>query len=164
MIALQAGTYEQELQAAVSAVLQNGTEPSVSVLYDPSSGRLQLHTDGRPLTSLQITSQQQLLLVHDHPLLDGVFDVARSEKLFKLQLGGFTQLDLGAILPTDLPLTALAADLAFDGSWWGGGGLQDVQLQLVPEPSAGLAGLSAASLLLLLLRRRRSTQLADCLT
>lgn len=133
--ALQTGTYEQGPNSAIAAISEQG-DGQITVVYDPKTGEIQIDTDAQLLTSIQLTSEDHIFLQGMGIELDGVFDIDRPEKIFKLAVDGFSDLNLGPIAPTGLSADYLAADLNLDGSMLGGGGLDNVNLLVVPEPNA----------------------------
>ena len=88
--------------------------------------------------------------------LDGSFDNAADNNIFKATFGSsFGSLSFGAVAQTGLSEALVINDLTVVGSLDGGGGLGDVDLIYVPEPSAlVLLGLGLAGLLQRRTRRR----------
>ncbi len=155
--ALQTGSYEQTPTLASDAAEgESITMPLVTVNYDAQSGGIDVQTDSSALTALQIVSAQNFLVGGNAWNLGGPFDIDRTDKLFVMKLDGFDSLELGPLLPPDLSLAELAADLRIEGAWLGGGASTSEQLKLVPEPAA--ASLLAFSLVAWPLGRRRSSR------
>jgi hypothetical protein len=146
VVALQAGTYEQFAEPARDAPRFADDVPAAMVSYDSKTGALRVVTQAAELTALQFDSEQQLFLGDAALNLDGPFDIDRPDKLFVMKLDGFSQLDLGPVLPPGLSLDAVLGDLTIQGAWLGGGALESTQLYVVPEPSGVLLGLAAISL------------------
>ena len=68
--------------------------------------------------------------------LDGSFDTHSGDNIFKATFGtSFGSLSFGAVAQPGLAEDVVAADLSVVGSLEGGGGLGDVDLVYVPEPS-----------------------------
>ncbi|MCP4191016.1 MAG: PEP-CTERM sorting domain-containing protein [Planctomycetaceae bacterium] len=144
--ALQTGTYEQGPDAAIAAN-ESRMDGQITVIYDPATGDIQIDTDQQLLTSIQLSSQDKIFLQGMGIELEGLFDVDRPDKIFKLGVDGFADLNLGTVAPTGLNAEYLGSDLSLEGSMLGGGGLEEVKLLVIPEPSAfflfgiGLLGL-----------------------
>ena len=69
--------------------------------------------------------------------MDGSFDTASDDNIFKATFGSsFGSLSFGAVAQTELSAEFVIDDLTAIGSLEGGGGLGDVDLIYVPEPSA----------------------------
>lgn len=147
--ALQTGTYEQGPIPAIAATGEK-VDGQVVVVYDPATGDIRIDTDNQLLTSIQLTSKDQIFLQGMGIELDGIFDVDQPEKIFKLGVDGFSDPHFGPIAPVGLTASYLESDLTLDGSMLGGGGLDNVSLLVVPEPNAlvlfgiGLLGLRSS--------------------
>jgi hypothetical protein len=134
--ALQAGTFENSPLMARRSQPSTEDLPAVTVSYDSQSGQLHVVTRTAPLTALQMDSAQSLFVGGTALNLDGPFDVDRPDKLFVMKLDGFSELDLGAVLPRGLSLERVRDDLTIQGAWLGGGALAESQVAVVPEPTA----------------------------
>ena len=123
--------------------------PSTTLVYDPSDGHTAIWTNGfGPLTTMELTSKSSAFIVdHATDEFDGLFDVLRSDKIFKLKPDGFEGDDdifeIGHVLPVGLSAELLAADLDLHGACGVG-----PNLHVVPEPTTTMPMLAAAFLLL----------------
>ena len=150
--ALQQGGYVLE---AVPDSFASDAEPDfVSVLYDSQTGRLRLDTHDQFLSSFEIQSKSSALLPDSAEGLTELFDVQRSDKLFKMIPSGFADVEFGEVLPIGLEQDDLQFDLSFDGSFLQGGAVNDVRIHVVPEPIQIVASVPLGILALLRLRRR----------
>ena len=71
--------------------------------YDNATGELALHiTDDTQLTSVLIESRDGLFSGAVPETLTGSFDILDSNRLFKMDVDGFSDVDFGAILPANL--------------------------------------------------------------
>ena len=142
------------------AAINGGGAPGdeqTSIVYDPSTGTVGLNAPANEmLTSINIDSAGSLFLgTADN--LAGDFDIFSVDTIFKATFGSsFGDLSFGQVYPPGMDLADLLADFTVDGSLASGGGLGDVDLIYVPEPtscvllSMGLMGVTG-----LALRRRR---------
>ena len=153
LLALSTGTYETAPAFAVSALSDESASPHVTVFYDRKTGQLQVDSIGTALTGLQITSAQDLFVGGTALNFDGPFDIDRSDKLFLMRLDGFSDRNLGPVLPPELTMSQLAGDLLIKGAWLGGGSLEPSQISLIPEPTA--VSLASVGMLFFALSRRR---------
>lgn len=85
-------------------------------LYDPATGNLSLKNEGRFVTALQIDSKAGVFTGAHPPVLDGLFDVYRNDRLFLLEPFGFEAADFGPILTSGLTRDFLLEDLSFSGA------------------------------------------------
>jgi hypothetical protein len=99
----------------------------VVVTYNWSTGEVTLSTSNGALTSMHLVSQQGRFS-QPQTAFAGPFDVATATDLFQLDFSGELIMDLGAILPRELPWESLLDDLRINGSRLGGGGLGPVRL------------------------------------
>lgn len=127
-----------------------------SIVYDANTGEVRVDAPaGTNLTSVNIDSASGIFVNHqDAQNLDGSFDTSSDDNIFKATFGtSFGSLSFGNVASPGLAKSFVADDLTVVGSLEGGGGLGDVDLIYVPEPSAWL--LLAIGLLGLAGRRRR---------
>lgn len=102
-------------------------------VYDPATGGFSLDfSDSLPtLTTLELTSSEGFFSGQRPDALNGLFDVFREDKLFKLEPGGFGPTDFGQAMASGLTTDEIIADLCVRGSRLGGGGLGAVQLATI---------------------------------
>ena len=151
------GAYEREQSDGGSGVVAaslsaGGTrgDSQTSIVYDPRTGELAIDSPaGKELTSINIDSAALILTGHPAQNLGGSFDNVAGDNIFKASFGSsFTSLSFGNIAQTGLSEEFVLEDLSVFGSLAGGGGLGNVDLVYVPEPSTivlavfGLLGLS----------------------
>lgn len=96
--------------------------------YDPATGNLSLKNEGRLVTALQIDSKVGVFTGARPPLLDGLFNVYRNDRLFLLEPFGFEAADFGPIVTPGLTRDFLLEDLSFSGAVAPNGGLGQVLL------------------------------------
>ncbi len=140
-----------------SALSGPGTpgDAQTSLVYNPSTGQLSVDPPtGGALTSINIDSAGGRIQIAnvDRTQFAGSFDNVSASNLFKATFGSsFGAVSFGNALPSGLSRDAVIADLTSVGSLQGGGGLGNVDLVYVPEPSTmamlgfGLVGLLAAA-------------------
>ena len=129
---------------------------TVSLLYDPSSGSLVLDTDESTLLSSINIDSESGLFDGELAIQLGEFDTYTPGNLFKATFSeGFGDLDFGKALLPGLSAEQLLGDLQITGSYASGGFLENVNVQVVPEPSSSTL-LAIAMSFLGLLRIRRS--------
>jgi hypothetical protein len=140
VVALDKGMYSSEAAVAESPA----SDPTVSIggqvklQYDNLTGDLSLVTGPERLSTLEIRSSDSLFQPEFAEGFDGLFDVKRSDKLFKMDVSGFGDWELGSVLPAGLVLDELRGDLSIDGSLADGGRLSGVLIEAVPEPNSVL--------------------------
>ncbi len=125
-------------------------------------GGLAVNGGGTEMTTLQIKSERGLFKPNslNEGVLPGLFDIIREDKLFKLDPGGFAEVDFGRILPNCNTVDVLIEDLSVSGSFVGGGDLTSrggggPYVYALPEPSsAALFGVGIVGLLGLRRQRR----------
>jgi len=146
-------------QGIFSAVNPNGVQGDgqTSVVYDAATGEVSLDAPvGVGLTSINIASAGSIFTMDAAMELTGDFDIDDDDNLFKATFGSeFGSLSFGNVAQTGLSQAFLLDDLSVDGSLATGGGLGDVDLIYVPEPSS-IALLSLGFAYSIALRRRRS--------
>ena len=138
------------------------SDGTVSLIYDPSNGNLQIATPGdTKWTTLEITSPNGMFMgAPASGLVQPPFDVFTPTKYFLLKTTGLGTTDLGNALSPGLDGAALAAELEVHGSVLPRGNINDgphgpVNLLIVPEPSSiALIGFGLAAMAGL--RRKRS--------
>ncbi|MCA9138357.1 MAG: VCBS repeat-containing protein, partial [Planctomycetales bacterium] len=99
------------------------------LIYEQSSGKVSVRTDAAPMTSLHLTSESGLFLPIDS--FNGPFDIANDVSLFQFAPTSEVMLELGAILPANLPWQTVLDDLKISGSRVGGGSLGSVGFDCV---------------------------------
>ena len=156
--ALNAGKYLTGPYAAIPAGGQVG-DGQTSIVYDAGSGEVRVDTPaGTNLTSVNIDSASGIFVNHEAAQnLDGSFDTHSENNIFKATFGSsFGSLSFGMVSQAGLAEDFVAGDLTVIGSLEGGGGLGDVDLVYIPEPSTvALLVLGLASTLAM--RRRRTS-------
>ena len=152
--ALHGGHY---LAGPYATLARHGTagDGQTSLVYNQTTGELQIDTPaGIQLTSINLTSANAWFIGERPNVLDGAFDNFDNDNIFKATFGGsFSSLSFGIVLPPGLSPAEGAVDLSAIGSLEGGGGLGDVDLIYVPEPTTFL--LAWLSLTTCLTRRRQ---------
>ena len=136
--ALNAGTY---LTGPYAAIARGGVEGDgqTSITYDPSNGEVGVDAPaGTNVTSVNIDSASGIFVNHETAQnLDGSFDTHSEDNIFKATFGSsFGSLSFGMVATPGLAEDFVANDLTVIGSLDGGGGLGDVDLVYIPEPSA----------------------------
>ena len=164
------------------AVVNVPQEDSLNLLYSPETGNLSLSNlvmiedpgdDSsiivRDLTSLQITSTHGMFVDGESPefatISDevrpesfvGLFDIYEPTKVFKLVPNGFGG-DISTIANVGMNMDpeTLRTDIEVDGSFLGGGAIDEVGVFLVvPEPNSISLALFAALFCVTRIRRLR---------
>ena len=146
--ALNGGVY---LTGPYAAVTPGGIagDTQTSLIYDPRTGELSVDAPaGTELTSINIDSATGVFTGDAAGELGGSFDNDRDTNIFKATFGSsFGSVSFGNVAQTGLSKEFLLGDLTVVGSLAGGGGLGNVDLIYVPEPSTlvllmiGLLGL-----------------------
>lgn len=150
--ALGNGVY---LSGPYPAVQPNGqqADAQTSVVYNAATGELAVDAPAQAeLTSINIDSASGIFTGQPTANLGGSFDNDSDNNIFKATFGSsFGSLSFGNGAQTGLSEDFVAGDLTVIGSLQGGGGLGDVDLVYIPEPSGlvlvilGLLGLMAAA-------------------
>jgi hypothetical protein len=146
-------------QAGYSAIKPDGIlgDGRTSVTYNPSTGEIGVDAPANAgLTSINIGSASRAFTGPGPKMnLGGDFDIWTAENVFKATFGSqFGSLSFGSLAASGLSEQFVLSDLTVDGSLAAGGGLGDVDLIYIPEPSAFvLSGFGLASLLVLVWRR-----------
>ena len=133
----------------------------VSLIYDPTDGRLVFEGAGRLVSVLEIVSSASLFTGPDSgcqnlpsPSRLLCEDLWHPRKQFFLVTGGLSGLDYGRVLPTNLSADTLASDLTVNGAFLPSGAVNPVDLIVVPEPSTScLAGAIVVGATVVLRRR-----------
>ena len=109
------------------------------------------------LTSINIDSAGAKFIGEKPPVLDGSFDTFSEDNIFKATFGSeFGDISFGNVLPAGLGEQEVIDDLSAVGSLAGGGGLGDVDLVYIPEPTTlAMLGIALAALLPIRPRKRR---------
>ena len=149
-------------QGPLSAVAPGGMpgDDQTSIMYNPTTGSVDVDAPaGVGLTSINISSAGSVFTGGPAMNLDGDFDIFAADTIFKATFGSeFGTLSFGMIATTGLSEQFVLEDFTVDGSLATGGGLGDVDLIYVPEPtSLALLGLGLASIAGLAWRRRRAS-------
>jgi hypothetical protein len=139
--ALTSGLYLQGPYAALAgpAPPEGETDEQTSIVYNATTGELGVNAPANTnLTSVNIDSTSGIFTGHANALnLDGSFDNAADNNIFKATFGdSFGSLSFGQVAQAGLSREFVLEDLTVVGSLEGGGGLGDVDLIYVPEPSA----------------------------
>jgi hypothetical protein len=156
--ALGAGKY---LTGPYNAILPDGTEGDgqTSIVYNANTGEVGVDAPaGTNVTSVNIDSAASIFMNHENAQnLDGSFDTHSENNIFKATFGSsFGSLSFGTVSQAGLAEDFVASDLTVIGSLEGGGGLGEVDLVYIPEPSTvALLVLGLASTLGM--RRRRTS-------
>jgi hypothetical protein len=157
LVAISTSTASAQL--AFKAVSGGGVpdDEQTSIIYDAETGLLGLNAPASTeLTSINIDSEGGLFAGMPENL-DGDFDIFSAGTIFKATFGSsFGDLSFGMVYPVGLSEADVLADFTVDGSLAVGGGLGDVDLIYIPEPtscvllSIGLVGITGMAW-----RRRR---------
>ena len=128
-------------------------EGPLTVVYDPADGNVSVTLDSIQLSTFELRGTD--LFSGSALNIGGIFDVASTEKLFKLDPAGFGSIDFGPAMVTGLSASDWESNVAVNGSILTGGPLPSpIALQIVPEPASvvltGMIGLIG----LLKIRRR----------
>lgn len=107
--------------------LTRSSDSDITLEYDPDTGDLRMESQV-PITTFQVHSEPGRFRNVSHPQLNGLFDVSTSDSRFGLFPDGITVLELDGALPVELTNADLFDDLTVDGSYQGGGQIDDVQL------------------------------------
>jgi hypothetical protein len=153
--AQQGGVY---LTGPYAVIQPNGVsnDSQTSIIYDAATGDVAVDTPaGVELTSINIDSASGIFTGGVALNLGGSFDNDSDTNIFKATFGSsFGSLSFGYVAQPGLPEDFVLNDLSVIGSLEGGGGLGEVDLIYVPEPSTwGLLG--NAFVMIILLRRGR---------
>lgn len=129
-------------------------EGPLTVIYDPADGNVSVTVDSVQLSTFELQGTD--FFSGSAMNLGGIFDVASSDKLFKLDPAGFGPIDFGPAMVTGLSATDWESNIGVNGSLLSGGVLPTpISLQIVPEPtSIVLTGLISAIGLIRIRRRR----------
>ena len=136
--ALNNGLYLTGPYAAIPPGGQTG-DGQTSIVYNPDTGEVSVDAPaGTNLTSVNMDSVSGMFSTHENAEnLEGSFDTHSAGNLFKATFGSsFGSLSFGMVAQLGLAEDFVANDLAVVGSLEGGGGLGEVDLIYVPEPSA----------------------------
>lgn len=135
-------------------------DAQTSVGYNAITGEVWVDAPaGSALTSINIDSASGIFTGDPAENLEGSFDTSSELNIFKATFGtSFGSLSFGNVAQPGLAEDFVANDLSVVGSLDGGGGLGDVDLIYIPEPSAltlALLGLAAVAGRFVGGRRRR---------
>lgn len=119
-------------------IVANDFTPTI-LHYDSLTGAMSLEQPDDPtrityLTSLVIDSKSRIFTGTRPATLTNQFDLFRPDRLFKMELGGFKNVDLGTPAATGLSVLDLTRDLCVSGSLLGGGRLSGVRLNSATGP------------------------------
>ena len=125
--------------------LTTGPEkPGTTILdYNSSNGDLLIYQDPDAefeITAIEIQSENNIIQLTECPFERTqcrLFDVFRSDKLFKLDPGGFNEVLFPGALEPGLTQQHVADELLVDGAVFLGGSFSDV-IMIVPEPTSGV--------------------------
>jgi hypothetical protein len=154
--ALAPGHY---LTGPYAAVVMDGVrgDGQTSIVYNADTGEVGVDApEGVELTSVNIDSVAGIFTADAAANLGGSFDTESDNNIFKATFGtSFGSLSFSNVAQTGLSEAFVAADLSVVGSLAGGGGLGDVDLIYIPEPSTlAMMGIALAAMLPLRMRRR----------
>ena len=137
--ALASGTYLTGPYAAIQPGGATG-DGQTSIVYNPATGEVAVDAPaGLRLTSINIDSAAGVFTGEAAQNLGGSFDNDADDNIFKATFGGsFGSLSLGHVAQQGLAEDFVLSDFSVVGSLEGGGGLGDVDLVYVPEPSAAI--------------------------
>ena len=129
-------------RAGDAALAPGGMEGDgqTSIVYDPATGEIRLDApNGVNLTSINLNSADSIFMGEPAMNIGGNFDIDEDDTIFKATFGSsFGSLTFGNIAKADLSADFVLNDLTVDGALEPGGGLGDVDLIYVPEPSSVL--------------------------
>ena len=130
--ALQTNTYLTEPFPAIRKGGARGDEQT-SIVYDARTGEIAVDAPAsRELTSINIDSAAGVFANRPVP-----YDVDPRYNIYKATFGSsFGSVSFGNVAQPGLSEDFIANDLSVIGSLWGGGGLGEVDLIYIPEPSA----------------------------
>lgn len=158
VVGVSASTASAQGLAAISGGGTAG-DGQTSIVYNPATGAFGVSApEGVGLTSINIESAGAIFTGGPAENLSGDFDIFKQDTIFKATFGSdFGTLSFGQVATTGLTEAFLLDDLTVDGSLATGGGLGNVDLIYVPEPSSCvLLGLGLMSLIGLAWRRNRT--------
>jgi hypothetical protein len=149
VVAQQAGLY---LSGPYAAITKGGRlgDGQTSINYNPANGELGVDAPANvELTSINIDSAAGIFSGAPSQNLGGSFDNDTDTNIFKATFGSsFGSLSFGNVAQAGLSEAFVLGDLTVVGSLRGGGGLGDVDLIYVAEPSTSmLLGLGVLALL-----------------
>ncbi|MCA9211975.1 MAG: hypothetical protein KDB27_02835, partial [Planctomycetales bacterium] len=114
VLALAEGNYVTSATSLDVANNEASNDATVEITYDAGTGDLSVNASAM-LSTLQINSAAQLFRADAGIGFNGIFDVLRADKLFRMAPGGLNaQLSLGSVLPTGLSEDDLLSDIQFD--------------------------------------------------
>ena len=141
--ALENGLYLRGPYAAIRAEGES-SDRTTTVGYDALRGEVWVAPPrGHELTSINLSSKAGVFTGEAAKNLGGAFDNHSDNNVFKATFGGsFSTLSFGNVAAAGLSQQFVMEDLTVIGSLARGGGLGDVDIVYVPEPTAlTLAGL-----------------------
>jgi hypothetical protein len=149
------GSYCDDAGLAALAGPGEENDGQTDLVYDAASGALSVDPpEGGMLTSINIDSTAGKFIGDKPAALDGSFDTFSEGNIFKATFGEeFGAISFGNVLPAGLSGQEVIDDLTVIGSLAGGGGLGDVGLVYIPEPSTIM--LLGFGLALMAIQRRR---------
>ena len=155
--AQQAGIYLSAPYAALQPSGEQG-DSQTSLVYDSVTGDLSVDAPaGFELTSINIQSATAVFTESSAENLEGAFDNDTDDNIFKATFGGsFGSLSFGQVATPGLSREFLVGDLTVQGSLAGGGGLGEVDLIIVPEPTTISLLAIVIATIILGMRRQRS--------
>ncbi|MEZ6119974.1 MAG: FG-GAP-like repeat-containing protein [Pirellulaceae bacterium] len=138
-LAFASGIYRRGPYELTDLPRQDQAEPldtavgdvDLQIIYDAGTGEVSLRNLGAPLTAFELTSDAGRFLLDSLENWNGPFDVVEANTLFRFDLAGFQELQLGKILANGVSWQSLVQDLKIDGARLGGGGLGRVQLTCI---------------------------------